>query len=92
VFGKHSGTAAVQAVLEKHAAALAAQGVALDDALVAAVLDRVKALRGERIATRHSARAIDDFYRNYGDLGIGEVGLVELALAVANPSARTPSS
>jgi isopropylmalate/homocitrate/citramalate synthase len=81
VFGKHSGTAAVQAVLERHAGTLAAQGIAVDDGLVAAVLDRVKALRSERIATRHSVRAIDDFYRSYGDLGIGEVALVELALA-----------
>ena len=93
VFGKHSGTAAVQAVLEQHAAALAVQGVTVDDALVAAVLDRVKALRGERISTRHSVRAIDDFYRNYGDLGIGEVALVELAVAVANRSGPlVPSS
>ncbi len=84
VFGKHSGTAAVHAVLERHAATLAAHGVTLDDALVAAVLERVKSLRGERIATRHSARAIDDFYRHYGDLGIGEVALVELALAAGN--------
>ncbi len=80
VFGKHSGTAAVQAVLERHAATLAEQGVTVNDGLVVAVLDRVKALREEKIATRHSARAIDEFYRNYGGLGIAEAALIELAI------------
>ena len=80
VFGKHSGTAAVQAVLERHAATLAGQGVTVNDGLVVAVLDRVKAIREEKIATRHSARAIDDFYRNYGGLGIAEAALIELAI------------
>jgi isopropylmalate/homocitrate/citramalate synthase len=89
VFGKHSGTAAVQAVLEQHATALAAHGVTVDEALVARVLDRVKSLREDKIATRHSARAIDEFYRSYGDLGVGETALVELAIEASHrPATR----
>jgi isopropylmalate/homocitrate/citramalate synthase len=90
VFGKHSGTAAVQACLEQHAATLAEHGVTVDDDLVAAVLERVKALREAKISTRHHARAIDDFYRNYSDLGVGETALIELALE-ARPSS-TPTA
>lgn len=82
VFGKHSGTAAVEAVLAKHAALLADHGLAVGDELVARVLERVKDLRERNIATNHSARAIRDFYQNYDGLGISEVALVELALEV----------
>ena len=44
------------------------------------VLERVKELRELKIATNHNARAIEEFYRNYSDLGISEAALVELAL------------
>jgi isopropylmalate/homocitrate/citramalate synthase len=83
VFGKHSGAAAVEAVLEKHADLLAANGVSVDDALVTRVLDRVKQLREAMIATNHHARAVEEFYRNYDRLGINEAALVELALETA---------
>ena len=83
VFGKHSGTAAVEAVLEKHADLLAAQGVTMSESLVGAVLERVKELRETMIVTGHHARAVDDYYRNYDRLGISETGLVELALECA---------
>jgi isopropylmalate/homocitrate/citramalate synthase len=80
VFGKHSGTAAVEAVLEKHADLLAAQGVTFGAALVEQVLERVKELRERRIAANTQARAVEEFYRNYSQLGISEAALVELAL------------
>ena len=89
VFGKHSGAAAVEAVLEKHASLLAAQGVLVDETLVGRVLDRVKQLREAMIATNHHTRAVEDFYRNYERLGIGEAALIELALESA---AVTPSA
>jgi isopropylmalate/homocitrate/citramalate synthase len=80
VFGKHSGTAAVEAVLNTHAERLAQHGVTVNDALVTRVLERVKELREKKITTRQSSEAIDAFYREYGALGISEVALVELAL------------
>jgi isopropylmalate/homocitrate/citramalate synthase len=83
VFGKHSGTAAVAAVLEKHADRLAAQGVTVNDALVAGVLERVKDLRERNIASNGQARGVEDFYKNYDRLGISEAALVELALELS---------
>jgi hypothetical protein len=45
------------------------------------------------IATGQHARAVDDFYRNYDRLGIGEAALVELALeSAASASARRRSA
>ena len=80
VFGKHSGTAAVAAVLEKHAELLAAHGVTVGDALVSEVLDKVKELRERKISSNHTTHAVEEFYRNYDRLGISEAALVELAL------------
>ena len=81
VFGKHSGTAAVEAVLSAQAAWLQAQGVALNAELVDRVLDRVKALREARIQRGDQVQAVDQYYRNYRQLGIAQEALLELALA-----------
>jgi isopropylmalate/homocitrate/citramalate synthase len=80
VFGKHSGTAAVEAVLEKHADLLSAHGVSLNEKLVSQILERVKALREQKIAAGHSPRAVRDFYENYRALGVTEEAVLELAL------------
>jgi len=91
VFGKHSGAAAVEAVLNKNAPLLVAQGVTVNEDLVARVLDRVKAMREQAIASNHTSRAVDDFYRNYDALGIGEAAVVELALEISSPSVMDSS-
>jgi len=80
VFGKHSGTAAVEAVLTAQAPLLHAHGVTVDETLVERVLDRVKALRDARIRTGDQALAVEQFYDNYRRLGIAEEALVEIAL------------
>lgn len=85
VFGKHSGGAAVEAVLTKNAAMLHAHGVMVEPALVARVLDRVKALREQQIHTGNTARAVREFYDNYQRLGIAEASLIELALELGAP-------
>jgi hypothetical protein len=41
-----------------------------------------------KIAAKHHTRAIEDFYRNYHDLGISETALVELALETQAMAAR----
>ena len=86
VFGKHSGAAAVEAVLTRHRDVLAAQGLAIDDTLVARVLDRVKQLRERKIAAGHSAEAVRSFYENYGRLGVSEAALIEIALEAGAPA------
>jgi isopropylmalate/homocitrate/citramalate synthase len=86
VFGKHSGTAAVAAVLEKHADLLAAHGITVGDALVSELLEKVKELREQNISSDHNTRAVEEFYRNYDRLGISEAALVELALELGAPA------
>jgi 2-isopropylmalate synthase len=80
VFGKHSGAAAVEAVLTRHGDLLAAQGIGIDETLVARVLDRVKQLREQQIAAGGSAEAVRSFYENYERLGVSEAALIEIAL------------
>jgi isopropylmalate/homocitrate/citramalate synthase len=90
IFGKHSGAAAVEAVLTRHGDLLAGHGIAVDEALVARVLDRVKELRERKIAAGDGARAVRTFYENYERLGVSEAALIEIALetgAPAGPSA-----
>jgi isopropylmalate/homocitrate/citramalate synthase len=80
VFGKHSGTAAVEAVLTANEALLQSHGVKVNDDLVARVLDRVKVLRESRIAAGDQTRAVAQSYDNYRTLGVTEEAVVELAL------------
>jgi len=91
VFGKHSGRAAVEDVLARHAALLAGHHVTLTEDLVTEVLDRVKVLREQHIGAQQTA--VDTYYANYHQLGVGEAALVELALDVAatsRPGAGAP--
>lgn len=90
VFGKHSGTAAVEAVLQAHEPLLRAQGVAIDETLVNRVLEKVKLLREARIQTNDQARGVEQFYDSYRRLGIPEEALVELALSVEQGPALKP--
>ena len=83
MFGKHSGTAAVEAVLAEQTPLLHAHGVVVDEDLVNRVLERVKVLREASIRTGAQAAAVDQFYENYRKLGIAKEALVELALEAA---------
>ena len=82
VFGKHSGAGAVEEVLKTHAGELEAQGVLVDDGMVARLLDRVKEDRAKMIESGHAAEAIAGHYASMARLGIGEEQLVQLALAL----------
>lgn len=88
VFGKHSGAAAVEAVLAQHADLLAAHRVMVGEELVAQVLERIKELREQKIAAGQSTRAIREFYQNYRQLGISEAAVIELALEVGTSMQR----
>jgi D-citramalate synthase len=82
VFGKHSGTGAVEEALTKHAARLEAQGMTVDGDLAAGLLERVKELRATMVEDGHAARTIRQHYDNLEHLGVSEEGLIELALAI----------
>jgi isopropylmalate/homocitrate/citramalate synthase len=82
VFGKHSGAGAVEEVLKAHSAELESQGVRVDDALVARLLDAVKEDRARMIESGHAQKAIAAHYEGMAQLGVGEEQLVRLALAL----------
>lgn len=80
VFGKHSGAGAVEEVLKAHEAELTAQGLVLDDALVARLLERVKEDRARMIESGHTSAAVRAHYQAMGQLGVSEEELVQAAL------------
>ncbi len=80
VFGKHTGAAAVEAVLRENAQILAKKGMEITDDLVKKLTARVKEIREERIRSGHTRKIIDNHYQAYYSLGISEEELVELAL------------
>jgi isopropylmalate/homocitrate/citramalate synthase len=81
VFGKHSGLAAVKAVLERpeYRAGLERDGVEVNNDLIEAVTTFVKDVRQKRTRTDQFTTVTDVYYREYDQLGISELRLVELA-------------
>jgi isopropylmalate/homocitrate/citramalate synthase len=80
VFGKHSGAAAVESVLAKHAKTLKTHGVDISPDLVKRILDRVKTLREQMLPEKGYPEALAEHYRHYYALGLSEERIVELAL------------
>jgi len=80
VFGKHTGTAAVEEVLRKYEKTLSKAGIPISEDLVKRLVAMVKEIREERIAKKHTETIISQHYKNYYTLGISEEELVELAL------------
>ncbi|MBM3326740.1 MAG: hypothetical protein FJY65_07145 [Calditrichaeota bacterium] len=81
VFGKHSGIAAVKAVLERpeYRAGLERDGVEVNDDLVEVVTVFVKDARQKRTRSDQFTSVTEAYYREYDRLGISELRLVELA-------------
>jgi len=84
VFGKHSGIGAVKAVLEKpiYREGLARDGVEINDELIEAVTLFVKDARQKRTRSDSFLNVTDAYYREYDQLGISELRLVELASTI----------
>jgi len=80
VFGKHTGTAAVEHVLNKHAKVLAAKGIEINDALIKRLVGIVKEKREQKLKTNSPEKFIEGYYRDYHALGISEEELLALAL------------
>jgi len=81
VFGKHSGLAAVKAVLERpeYRQGLERDGVEVTDDLIESVTNFVKDARQKRTRSDQFTTVTDVYYREYDQLGISELRLVELA-------------
>lgn len=84
VFGKHTGIAAVKAVLERpeYRAGLERDGVEVNEELVEAVTAFVKDARQKRTRSDQFTSVTDAYYREYDRLGISELRLVELASTI----------
>lgn len=84
VFGKHSGIAAVRAVLNKpeFRAGLERDGVEVTEDLIEAVTMFVKDARQKRTRSDQFTDITRAFYREYERLGISELRLVELASTI----------
>lgn len=84
VFGKHSGIAAVKAVLEQpiYREGLERDGVELTQELIEAVALFVKDARQKRTRSDSFVNVTEAYYREYNQLGISELRLVELASTI----------
>jgi len=84
VFGKHSGLAAVKAVLERpeYRAGLERDGVDVNAELIEAVTLFVKDARQKRTRSDRFTSVTEAYYREYDRLGISELRLVELASTI----------
>ena len=81
VFGKHSGAAAVEAVLTKHQARLTQEHLEITPDLVKQALELVKVKREAMIQEGNTQSFMDEYYRRYNVLGISEERLIELLVS-----------
>jgi isopropylmalate/homocitrate/citramalate synthase len=82
LFGKHSGTVAVEAVLRRHQARLLTAGVDINQKLVHTLLRLIKDIRERRAARTDHADEIRAYYHNLNNLGLTEEDLVSYALVL----------
>ena len=101
VFGKHTGLAAVKAVLERpeYRMGLERDDVEVTDDLIEAVMMFVKDARQKRTRSDQFISITDAYYREYDRLGISELRLVELASTIGRmlkegvlPPVKEPSA
>jgi len=83
VYGKHTGTAAVEYAFRKYATELAAAGITPDTALIQQVTSEVKRLREERQAKDSTREIIERYYEDQARVGISEREVIELTKALA---------
>lgn len=80
VFGKHTGSAAVEEVLKKHEKLLSEAGVEINDTLVKNLAERVKEIREAQTGNGKAGNIITRYYQDYYSLGISEEELLAMAL------------
>jgi isopropylmalate/homocitrate/citramalate synthase len=80
IFGKHSGAAAVESVLEKNKERLKSENIEINDELIQKLLEKIKDLREEMIKPEEYIKYIEEYYKNYQSLGISEEELIEIAI------------
>ncbi|MFH1258581.1 MAG: hypothetical protein ABII74_01990 [Elusimicrobiota bacterium] len=78
IFGKHSGSAAVEAVLQGNEKLLKSKGIKIIPELAQKLLEKVKTIREAK--NNDFQEQIDLYYKNYKNLGIPEEELIKMAL------------
>ena len=79
VFGKHSGSAIVNHVLQLHKDELKSENVEITNDLVERVLEEVKMLRERQAVLHRTESLVDSIYEKMEQLGVSEKDVVELA-------------
>lgn len=80
VFGKHSGTAAVESVMKKYEKTLKENNIEISPELVDKMTELVKDMREKMIKEYGYEYLIQEYYRNYNLLGISEEKLIDLTI------------
>ncbi|MEW6087560.1 MAG: hypothetical protein AB1498_04590 [bacterium] len=83
IFGKHSGAAAVESVLEKNKVRFKSENIEINDELIQKLLEKIKSLREEMIKPEKYSQYINTYYNNYNHLGISEEDVVQLLIDLA---------
>lgn len=82
LFGKHSGAAAIEAVLQKHASELGDAGVEITPALVQTLLRLVKEVREKKAIVSQHLDGVKAYYNHLDRLGLTEQDLLAYAIVL----------
>jgi isopropylmalate/homocitrate/citramalate synthase len=82
LFGKHSGTMAIEAVLNRHREELAAEGVEVTPRLVQLLLRLVKGVREKKAMVSQHLDGVRNYYAHLERLGLTEEDLLAYALVL----------
>jgi isopropylmalate/homocitrate/citramalate synthase len=86
LFGKHSGAMAIEAVLQRHGAELAAEGVEITPGLVQLLLRLVKEVREKKAIVSQHLDGVRAYYGHLERLGLTEQDLIAYALVLGRES------
>jgi len=82
VYGKHSGTAIVEAGLSRHKDQLDAAGVEITDALVKKTTNEMKRIREEKAESDLLQKLIHIYHKTLDSIPLTDKELVEIAIAI----------
>jgi len=90
LFGKHSGTMAIEAVLRRHKDELGAAGVEITPRLVQLLLRLVKEIREKKAIVSQHLDGIRNYYAHLDRLGLTEEDLLAYALVLGRDPDAIP--
>jgi isopropylmalate/homocitrate/citramalate synthase len=88
LFGKHSGTMAIEAVLQRHGAELSSAGIEVTPRLVTRLLRLVKEVREKKAVVSQHREGVLSYYAHLDRLGLTEDDLLAYALVLGREPAE----